>query len=37
MDKVLIDTDVILVLFFDRRPFLENAAKVFSICESKGF
>ncbi len=34
MDKVLIDTDVILDFFFDRQPFSENAAKVLSLCES---
>jgi predicted nucleic acid-binding protein len=33
MDKVLIDTDVILDFFFDRQPFSEHAAKVFSLCE----
>jgi len=40
MKKVLIDTDVILDFFFDRQPFSESAAKVFSICETqeiKGF
>ncbi len=40
MKKVLIDTDVILDFFFDRQPFSENAAKVFSLCETqeiKGF
>lgn len=40
MDKVLIDTDVILDFFFDREPFSENAAQIFSLCESskiKGF
>ena len=40
MDKVLIDTDVILDFFFDRKPFSENAARVFSLCETgkiKGF
>lgn len=35
MDKVLIDTDVILDFFFDRRPFSEYAAKIFSLCELK--
>ena len=35
MDKVLIDTDVILDFFFDRQPFSEYAAKVFSLCEIK--
>ncbi len=40
MTRVLIDTDVILDFFFDREPFAENAAKIFSLCESeeiKGF
>jgi predicted nucleic acid-binding protein len=35
MDKVLIDTDVILDFFFDRKPFSEHASKVFSLCEIK--
>ncbi|MGA2298740.1 MAG: PIN domain-containing protein [FCB group bacterium] len=35
MDKVLIDTDVILDFFFDRQPFSEHAAKIFSLCELK--
>lgn len=35
MNKVLIDTDVILDFFFDRKPFSDNAAKVLSLCESK--
>lgn len=35
MDKLLIDTDVILDFFFDREPFSENAAQIFSLCESK--
>ena len=35
MQKILIDTDVILDFFFDRKPFSESAAKVFSLCESK--
>ncbi len=33
MSKILIDTDVILDFFFDRAPFSENAAKIFSLCE----
>lgn len=40
VDKVLIDTDVILDFFFDRKPFSENATKIFSLCETakiKGF
>lgn len=35
MNRVLIDTDVILDFFFDRKPFSENAAKVLALCESK--
>ena len=35
MTRVLIDTDVILDFFFDRQPFAENAAKIFSLCELK--
>ena len=35
MDKVLIDSDVILDFFFDRKPFSENAGQIFSLCESK--
>lgn len=35
MTSILIDTDVILDFFFDRQPFAENAAKIFSLCESK--
>lgn len=34
MKKILIDTDVILDFFFDRKPFSDNAAKVLSLCES---
>jgi len=33
MDKVFIDTDVILDFYFDRRPFSDDAAKVFTLCE----
>lgn len=35
MNRILIDTDVILDFFFDRQPFAENAAQIFSLCESK--
>jgi predicted nucleic acid-binding protein len=35
VDKVLIDTDVILDFFFDRQPFSEHATKVFTLCELK--
>lgn len=40
MDKILIDSDVILDFFFDRRPFSENASIILSLCEKeklKGF
>lgn len=35
MQRVLIDTDVILDFFFDRKPFSDHAARVLSLCESK--
>ncbi|AJW63358.1 hypothetical protein VO54_01882 [Elizabethkingia miricola] len=35
MDKILIDTDVILDFFFDRQPFSEEASQILSLCESK--
>lgn len=34
MDRVLIDTDVILDFFFDREPFSREAAQIISLCES---
>jgi len=34
MTKVLIDTDVILDFFFNRKPFSEDATQIFSLCES---
>jgi predicted nucleic acid-binding protein len=40
MDTVLIDTDVILDFFFDRKPFSEEASRILSLCEKgevKGF
>ncbi|MBI9066260.1 MAG: PIN domain-containing protein [Salinivirgaceae bacterium] len=40
MDRVLIDSDVILDLFFDRKPFVEYSSLILSLCESgkiKGF
>jgi predicted nucleic acid-binding protein len=40
MKRILIDTDVILDFFYNRKPFSDNAAKVLSLCESgeiKGF
>lgn len=33
MDKVLIDTDVILDFFFDRDPFAIFATEIFNLCE----
>lgn len=35
MEKILLDTDVILDFFFDREPFVEFSAGVLSLCESK--
>lgn len=35
MQNVLIDTDVILDFFFDRKPFSDNAAQILALCESK--
>jgi predicted nucleic acid-binding protein len=35
MDKVLIDTDVILDFFFDRNPYAEYSAQVIGLCETK--
>jgi predicted nucleic acid-binding protein len=40
MTNVLLDTDVILDFFFDRKPYSDHSAKVLSLCESneiKGF
>ena len=34
MDKVLIDTDVILDFLFDSKPFSEDAAQILSWCEN---
>ena len=34
MNKVLLDTDVILDFFFDRKPYSEDTAKILSLCES---
>ena len=33
MDKVLIDTDVLLDFFFGRKPFAEFAAEILNLCE----
>lgn len=35
MNKILLDTDVILDFFFDRKPFAENATKILTYCENK--
>lgn len=40
MDNVLIDTDVILDFFFDRKPFAEYSAGILNLCaerEIKGY
>lgn len=33
-DAVFIDSDVILDFFFNREPFADHAAEIFSLCES---
>ena len=35
MDKVLIDTDVLLDFFFDREPFAEYSAEILNLCAEK--
>ena len=35
MKKILVDTDVILDLFFDRKPFSENSTIILNLCENK--
>ena len=35
MDRVLIDSDVILDSLFDRKPFAEHSTTILSMCESK--
>ena len=40
MDKILIDADIILDFFFDRKPFSNDSTKIISLCEKgkiKGF
>ena len=40
MENVLIDTDVILDFFFDRKPFSDDASQILNLCEKgqvKGF
>jgi len=34
MDKVLIDTDVLLDFFFDRKPFAEFSTETLNLCEA---
>ncbi len=33
MERVLIDTDVVLDFFFDRKPFSAGASEILSLCE----
>ncbi|MFW0715925.1 PIN domain-containing protein [Pedobacter sp. N23S346] len=35
MNKILIDSDIILDYFLDRKPFSEDSTKVLSLCENK--
>ncbi|WP_373518520.1 type II toxin-antitoxin system VapC family toxin [Pricia sp.] len=35
MEKVLMDTDVLLDFFFDRKPFSDHTAQVLNLCEEK--
>ena len=35
MNRVLLDTDVVLDFFLDRKPFAENTAVILSLCENK--
>lgn len=35
MNSILIDTDVILDFFFDRKPFSDDASQILSLCENK--
>ncbi len=35
MKQLLIDSDVVLDFFFDRKPFSVDATRIFSMCESK--
>lgn len=40
MNRILIDTDVILDFLFDRKPFSDDAAQILALCEKneiKGF
>lgn len=35
MKKILIDTDIILDFFFDRKPFSEHSTIILNLCEKK--
>ncbi len=35
MQKILIDTDVILDSIFDRKPFSEHSTKILTLCENR--
>ena len=35
MEKILLDTDVLLDFFFDRKPFSDHTAQVLNLCEEK--
>ena len=35
MDKILLDSDVILDFFLDRKPFSDDSAKILTWCELK--
>ncbi|WP_461790099.1 type II toxin-antitoxin system VapC family toxin [Pedobacter sp.] len=35
MEKILIDTDVVLDFFFDRLPFSDDASKILALCEKR--
>ncbi len=35
MDKILIDTDVIMDFFFDRKPFANDATELLNVCAEK--
>lgn len=35
MDKILIDTDVIMDFFFDRKPFAEYSTEILNLCADK--
>lgn len=35
MEKVLLDTDILLDFFFDRKPFSDHTAQVLNLCDEK--